>query len=128
LNKFSVALAAVSSLDSSLYNNTNLLHRVTQSLTVILLDSLTIQHGLIRIDIPDPSLAYVISVTDPTRLSNGSPVVLPLDSLVEGGSSIYVQANPTPTVTTTYRVSYLRTDSYSTFIGMLRSLMRSLRT
>ncbi len=128
MNRYSWALTQVTKLDSSLYNNTSLLPRVRRSLGVNLLDSSTVQNGRIRIDVPDPSLVYIVSIQDTTRTTgNNSTVTIPLDSLVEGGSSMFAIANPTPPSTFQYRVDYLRTDSYSTFIGMLRSLMQSLR-
>lgn len=127
LNKYSDALIAVTHLDSSLYNDRTLLPIVTRPLTVIQLDSLSTRFGQYGLTIPDPSLVLVVSVVDTTRYLDGSPVPIPLYSMVEGGSSFVVQANPQPAIGFQYRTTYLRTGDYAQFLGRLGALIQQLR-
>ena len=127
LNKFSLALAAVSRLDSTLYNDTTLLMRMTRLLPAQLQDSATVLYGRFQLSIPDPFLVMVNEVVDTTRLLGGAPVAAELDSIAEGGTTIYVALTPTPAANQLLRAKYLRTDRYADFLGRLRQLMNDLR-
>lgn len=127
LNQFSAALAAVTRLDSTLYNDRGLLERITRPVSVTLLGATTVTTGKVQLDIPDPFLVTVREVADTTRLVSGNFVTLPVDSLAEGGSTIWVIATPTPSAGSQYRVQYLRTNNYAEFLRRLRTQMVSLR-
>lgn len=125
-SKFSLALAAVTQLDSTLANNAAVLARTTRTLTATTM-STTTSTGQIQFTIPDPALAMVATVEDTSRLVGGVPMRLPVYSTTDGQSTFIAIASPIPADGAPYRVTYYRTDVYATFLAHLRELIRTLR-